>query len=415
MLLKNKKTVCSTAGTTVLFVPYVSDDSQRWNGDRRPLDYYTKRYVMDETRLTKDIDVVLEERGIKRLYILSGQNSDSGISIDTNWTDKIPGIKAGKYEINNTDLYPILTELRVHKTQREIDYLRMCTMMSSQAHVYVMRHIRPGMTEMQLEAMFKSWTHMFSGNRHMAYNCICGSGPNGSTLHYGHAGRPNTRSLMDGDMALLDMGGEYNGYATDLTRSYPVNGHFTPDQKAIFNAVRAAQIAVFSAMKPGISWPAMHRLSERVILQHLKKIGILTGSISDMMNANMGSVFMPHGLGHLIGLYVHDVGGYPSSAPARSPEPGLCWLRTQRDLEKGMVITVEPGIYFNDPWINSALKKPEQAKFINTKILARFRGTGGVRLEDDVLITEDGIENFTRLPSTVDEIEKCMAWGRSKK
>merc|ERR1712130_319859 len=165
--------------------------------------------------------------------------------------------------------------------------------------------------------------HLHAGNRHQAYNCICGCGPNGATLHYGHAGRPNTRVLRNSDMALLDMGGEYNGYATDITRTYPVNGKFTDDQKLIFNAVRQAQLAVFSKMKPGVSWPEMHRLSEKVILEHLQKIGILTGSISDMIKANIASIFMPHGLGHLVGLYVHDVGGYPASGPKRSDELGL--------------------------------------------------------------------------------------------
>lgn len=127
-----------------------------------------------------------------------------------------------------------------------------------------------------------------------------------------------------------------------------------------------------------------------------------------MQAAFIGAVFMPHGLGHMLGMNVHDVGGYLAGT-CKSSEPGVCYLRCGRHLEAGMFVTVEPGLYFNDPTLDKALANPSQAKFINESVLARFRGTGGCRLEDDVLVTATGAENLTILPTSIEEIEEVMA------
>lgn len=216
-------------------------------------------------------------------------------------------------------------------------------------------------------------------------------------------------------MMVLDMGAEYAGYTTDLTRSYSVSGVFTEDQRAIHAAVHAAQQAVYAQLKPGVNFPDMHRLAERVLITHLAKIGLLTGGTeAEYAAANMASVFMPHGLGHLLGLNVHDVGGFAPGVE-RCCEPGLAWVRCYRVLEPGMVVTVEPGIYFNMPWINRALDNPAQAKFIDRAVLKRFETFGGVRLEDDILITEDGWENLSgKWPTTADEIEEVVLGAQRK-
>jgi Xaa-Pro dipeptidase len=269
------------------------------------------------------------------------------------------------------------------------------------------------MHEMQLEAMFKGYTAFFAGTRHQAYTCICGSGPHGSILHYGHAGRPNDRILQEEDMVLLDMGSEYSGYATDLTRTYPVNGVFSADARAVYEAVLEARERVLAAMRPGVSWVEMHRLSERIILTHLVAMGVLTGDVAEMEAARVSSMFMPHGLGHLMGLHVHDVGGYTNTSPARPSDAGPCWLRTARDLEQGMVLTVEPGCYFNEAWIAHELKNEAKARFVNLEVLARLYPLGGVRIEDDVLVTADGAENMSAcLPTTVAELERVVQEAR---
>jgi len=176
----------------------------------------------------------------------------------------------------------------------------------------------------------------------------------------------------------------------------------------VYEAVLASQFAVMRAMKPGVSYIDMHALSYRVILEKLTEGGLLTGDVDDMMSANLGAVFMPHGLGHFMGLDTHDVGGRPKGHQKQTLD-GFKSLRCCVELEPNMVLTVEPGVYFNDFALDRALANPQQACFINTEVLKRFRGFGGVRLEDDVLVTEDGIENFTRCPRTVEEVEAVMA------
>lgn len=144
------------------------------------------------------------------------------------------------------------------------------------------------------------------------------------------------------------MGGNYCGYAADITCSFPANGKFTEDQKLIYNAVLKARDAVLAAAKPGIVWTDMHLLANRVMLTSLKEGGLLVGNVEDMIRAGLNEVFQPHGLGHLLGLDVHDVGGYLPGHPERSREPGLRKLRTARTLLAGMALTVEPGCYFVD-------------------------------------------------------------------
>ncbi len=279
---------------------------------------------------------------------------------------------------------------------------------SSAAHVEVMRKCRPGIMEYQLEALFLHEVYARGGCRFSAYTCICGCGPHSSVLHYGHQGAPNDGLLHDGDMFLNDSGAEYHGYASDITCSYPVNGRFTADQRMVYEAVLAANRAVQAAMRPGVPWPDMHRLAERTIAERLEEAGLLRGSVDELMANHVPALFMPHGLGHFMGLDVHDVGGYPEGV-SRIDEPGIRSLRTGRKLEAGMVITVEPGVYFIDALLEPALADPRTSRFLVPDVVARFRRFGGVRIEDDVVVTPRGSENLTHVPRDVSEIEAVMA------
>lgn len=160
------------------------------------------------------------------------------------------------------------------------------------------------MTEYQAESHFLHHSYSVGGCRHVSYTCICGSGENGSILHYGHAAAPNDKTIHDGDMLLFDMGASYFGYVADITCSYPANGKFTADQRFIYNAVLAACRAVHDAAKPGVNWVDMHELANRVLLTKLKEGGLLQGAVDDMMEAGINGVFQPHGLGHLVGEFV---------------------------------------------------------------------------------------------------------------
>lgn len=196
------------------------------------------------------------------------------------------------------------------------------------------------------------------------------------------------------------MGANYYGYAADITCSFPANGKFTKDQKFIYNAVLAARNAVCNAAKDGVSWVDMHLLANRVMVEKLKEGGLLKGDVDEMMKAGIAAIFQPHGLGHLIGLDVHDVGGYLEDCPPRPTAPGVSKLRFARVLKAGMYVTIEPGCYFIDCLLDKALADDVQSKFLNADEVKRFRNFGGVRIEDDVLITKDGIENFTLVPRT---------------
>lgn len=158
----------------------------------------------------------------------------------------------------------------------------------------------------------------------------------------------------------------------------------------------------------------MHLLAERIELEELLKNGILQGDIEEMMAARLGFIFMPHGLGHLLGIDVHDVGGYLGHCPERDTQPGLKQLRTCRTLQAGMVLTIEPGLYFVEAQLTRAKADAKLAHFINWKSIERFRNFGGVRIEDDVAITENGAELLTTVPRTVEEIEAIMAEGRKR-
>ena len=406
-------TISLPSGDATVFVPKFDLTYEIFCGasPHRLADEIKAKYGVERVLPIDDlpdfISSQLGEDDDARLHLLRGLNTDSGnMAIPASYE----GIGEHASRRSFDTLFKCMAECRVIKTAAEIDLMRYTHWVSSMAHVEVMRAVKVGMMEYQLESLFQHHTYTHGGCRHMSYTCICACGPNPAIMHYGHAGRPNNRELEDGDIALLDMGAEYHCYASDITCSFPVNGRFTDDQLMIYEAVLAAQVAVIEMMKPGVVWTDMHRTAERKILEHLQAGGVLKKGccIDDMVDADLGAIFMPTGLGHLIGLDTHDVGGYAQGTPARSNRPGLNKLRTARVLEEGMVLTVEPGCYFIDILLNTALATPSQAEFINKDRLEQFRGFGGVRLEDGVLVTKDGCENLTTCPRAVSEVLDVM-------
>lgn len=388
-------------GKSILFMPRLSPEWSVWMGRIHSPSDFQQLYEVDEVRYVDELATVLSSLKPNALYLLHGKNSDSG---STAVPAHFPGIE--QFKIDLEILHPEIVECRVHKSTEEIALLRWINGISSEAHIAVMKHCRPGMYEYQLEAAFLHHVYDRGGCRFTAYTCICGCGPNSAVLHYGHQGAPNDQPLREGDMFLNDSGAQYHGYASDITCSFPVNGKFTPEQKDIYDAVLAANRAVQSAMKPGVLWPDMHRLAERVIGERLAEIGLIKGNIDDLLEHHIPALFMPHGLGHLMGLDVHDPGGYPHGI-SRINEPGIRSLRCGRRLDAGMVITVEPGIYFIDAVLEPALTNPAIARFLTDK-LQSFRRFGGVRIEDDVLVTDHGSDNFTRVPRETSDIESTM-------
>ena len=390
-------------GKATLFIPKMPESLQPILGRIMPPEHYAKMYELDECYHTCDIPSVIARVNPDLIYILSGTNSDSGIPLAQ---PHFEGME--KYRVDAGKLVADIYECRLIKTPGEIEVMRYAVKASAEAQKAVMRAVKPGMMEYQLEATFLHHMYFHYGCRTCGYTPICAAGERTAVLHYGHAGAPNDQPIKDGDMILMDCGTEYHCYDGDLTLSYPANGKFTDDQKEVYESVYAVLRGVEAAMKPGVLWPDMHRLADRIICTELKKRGFLQGDIEEMQKYHIGALFMPHGLGHLLGLDTHDVGGYPRGT-SRINEPGICKLRSGRVLQPGMITTVEPGIYFNVFLLEPAYQDENKKKFLVWDKLQKFMKFGGIRLEDDVLITENGIEILDDVPRTIEEIENFMA------
>lgn len=211
------------------------------------------------------------------MLTLYGLNSDSG---NYSTPAKFEGIE--DFDCNKNVLHHAISDLRAIKTDLEIEVLRYAAKISSEAHKEIMRRIRPGMLEYQLDSIFKHYCSYHGGSEFMAYACICATGENGAVLHYGHAG-DQSRVVKDGDICLFDMGCEYFCYCSDITCSFPANGKFTAKQKIVYNAVLDANHAVTKSVRPGVSWVDMHILAQRRVLEGLTKAGLLKGCVDEML------------------------------------------------------------------------------------------------------------------------------------
>ncbi|KAF5833683.1 Xaa-Pro dipeptidase (X-Pro dipeptidase) [Dunaliella salina] len=381
-------------GASFLFMPRLPEAYAVWMGSLKSTDEYKAMYAVDHVHYTDEMASVLAKHGAKEgakpgpLHVMNGVNTDSGRPATP---AQFEGADAFELD-NSTTLFDTITACRVKKTPEEAACLRYANQVGSGGHVAMMRAAKPGMMEYQLESVFLHHCYFHGGCRITGYTPISASGPNGAILHYGHASAPNNRQTREGDMMLMDMGCEYYRYGSDITTSWPVSGKFTPQQATIYNGVLKAYQSVKATMKPGVSWPDMQTLAYRTILDQLVSAGLLSGPVDDLLNKDIGALFMPHGLGHMLGLDTHDVGGYLPGTPPRSQRPGYKSMRTARILEPDMVITLEPGCYFNPSLLLPAFEDPVKSPHLVRQAIEPFMSFGGVRLEDNILITETGCE-----------------------
>jgi Xaa-Pro dipeptidase len=401
---------------STLFIPELPPEYATIMGRIKTLEEWKHHYLVDCVKYVDDAIRTLESmlRDRSTILVMQGQNSDSGNSYHA------PAIVTAHFEpslVDATTLFPILAECRVVKSEAELLLLRHVTEVTSLAHAYTMQHIKPKMMEYQAESLFRHYCYFHYGCRLVGYTPICGCGPNSAILHYGHAGEPNARQIQPGDMCLFDMGAEYFGYGSDVTCSFPINGVFeTEAQRTIYASVLNAQVAVYDMIKPGVAWVDCHKRAEECILQGLADIGVVVPgdkTIQELVEMRLGAVFMPHGLGHLIGIDTHDVGGYLDGHPPRPVEAGLVKLRTSRILSPNMTLTVEPGCYFIDHLLDEAMRDDSVLRsYLNADVVDVLRGFGGVRLEDVVVVTKDSCVNFTLCPRTIAEVEAVMAGAK---
>jgi Xaa-Pro aminopeptidase len=273
------------------------------------------------------------------------------------------------------DVRATLDAMRLTKDTEEIRLMRRAAQISAAAHRRAMAQARPGQFEYQVEAEL---AHEFlqHGAQSVAYASIVASGPNACVLHY----RENNRQMQDGDLLLIDAGCEYQGYASDITRTFPVSGRFSGPQRDIYELVLASQLACLDAVRPGVEFHDYHKVAERVLAQGFIDLGLCKGSLDEVLESGAYKQFYMHRAGHWLGMDVHDAGLYQVKGASQRLTPG-------------MVLTVEPGAY-----IRPADNVPE--RFWNI----------GVRIEDDVLVTADGLDNLTAAaPKTVADVEAACA------
>jgi Xaa-Pro aminopeptidase len=362
-----------------LFVRSRDPEREIWDGRRAGVEGAREQFGADESFPIAEFDEKLNDilDGAERLYYRLGVNSD----LDNTIIRQIARMRA----INRKPIHPpqtiidpatIVHELRVLKSPEEIEIMQRAADIAAEAHVEAMKAVRPGMNEYEVEALIER-VFREKGAAAPAYTSIVGAGPNATVLHYIN----NDGQLRDGDLLLVDAGAEYKGYASDITRTYPINGRFTKPQREIYELVLKAQKACVEMVRPGVTHDQLKQHSIEVLTEGMVQLGLLKGDPEELIKEKKHEQFYMHGLGHMLGIDVHDVGLYYYGKESRALEPGV-------------VMTVEPGIYIS----------------VDTKnIPEQYLGIG-VRIEDDVLCTQNGPRVLTtKVPKEISEIESLMA------
>ena len=396
---------------SILFIPRLPKEYAQWMGPIKSPEWFKDTYMVDEVRYVDEIEVVArEEHDVHKLVWYDFTNLDSGLSLPK---PEFAGSENFKF-VSGPLAAHILNEQRLIKSEAEVRILQYTNDVSCRSHIETMHAIynkRPsGVVDMEhfAETNFRYQSGL-GGCARVGYHCIACSSINNAILHYGHAGEPNNCEVPSDSLRLLDMGAEYHCYTADVTVTFPTSGVFSNEQKIIYNAVWAAVLAVETSMKPGVDYRDMHRLAARVLITELKKTSnLFLGDIEDLLKHNIASYFCPHGLGHSLGLDVHDVGGYLPGLQKDKSDISLKGLRLGRPLIEGMVLTVEPGCYFIEYLLDELRADPVRSGLINWTEVEKFRSVGGVRIEDNVLVTKDGCRVLTDVPRTVEDIESVM-------
>ena len=363
---------------TTLFVPDRDTTKEIWEGIRIGVDG-AKSWPVDHTDSLLSLDSCIKEllSDGSRVFTIPGASSSLDILLDEN--------------TETEDLRAYIDPIRRVKSANEIQYMQEAASIASSAREKAMRNSRPGIGEWEIQSLVEG--HFMSSQSQWSFPSIVGGGDNATVLHY----KNNDQVIRSGDLVLVDAGCEVSGYASDITRTWPVNGKFSQPQREIYELVLRAELAGIEACQPGMPWVSMHEAVCETIAEGLIELGVLNCTLEDALGRVEGKPgvfegqirnFFMHGTGHFLGLDVHDVGG------GRQGDPNSSFL-----LEAGMVLTIEPGLYFGS-WRNDIL------------IPERYAGIG-IRIEDDVLVTEQGpLVLSSSCPKMLDEIEQVVGKGK---
>jgi len=361
---------------TVLFVQEKVPEMELWTGERLGVDAAQEAFDFDEVygikEFEKQITELLKEQGLVYFELFNDNKVYTALKEIANTMLHTRGVNSSPRTFS--DITKLTQQMRLIKNSEEIALIRQALVITEKAHHQAMKVCQPEMLEYQLQAEYE-YVFKKEGAYSDAYTTIIAGGNSANTLHY----IKNDQPLKAGELVLVDAGCEYKMYASDITRTYPVNGIFTPAQKELYNMVLDVQLKIIAAIKPEGSKKALQALSERLLTEGMVSLGILEGHVKTLMDDKKHKVYYPHGIGHWMGIDVHDPCPY-------SDDNGEEIL-----FAEGMVLTIEPGVYLPEDDMN---------------IPKKYRGIG-IRIEDDILITKEGCENLSQgITKSVEEIEK---------
>ncbi|MBI3298638.1 MAG: aminopeptidase P family protein [Elusimicrobia bacterium] len=382
--------------STTLFMPRIDDHHRVWEGHVPSPAEAKKLYGVQRVGFVDELSKELKaaRRGHRRAY--------ADPAAIKNWGNDLKGLRPA-----SDVLVDAIEDLRTLKDEGELAFMRRANAVSGAAHVAVMKGARAGMREYEVQAIFDS-ACVGAGLKHLAYPSIVAAGDNGAVLHY----RKNDAPLKAGQLLLIDAGAECRGYAADITRTFPVSKTFTRRQADVYDVVLGVQKALMAAAKPGVNSADWQVLSMRLIAEGLRDLGLLRGTTDSLVETGAVRLFYPHGIGHLLGLDVHDgLGGKRRKLPNPTKVP----VRFVAKLEAGMAITVEPGIYFIDALLNSKSLAEKHRAAVDFAKARSWLGFGGIRIEDDVVVRRSGPPlNLTSVPKerrAIEELRRSAAHG----
>ncbi len=313
----------------------------------------------------------------------------------------VPGVSSDA-RIEN-DLRYTLTHVRRAKDDVELARMRTAEEATRSGYLVLDELIAEGQTERQIQIDLEA--QFFRGGADfLAFDTIVAGGSHSAVLHF----IPTTRPLAAGELVLVDAGGEYRGYASDITRTYPASGAFTPEQAELYAVVREALAAAIQACKPNVEWRDVHRTTAHAVADGLVALGLLRGATESLFERGAVSLFFPHGVGHMVGLGIRDAGGVLRDRDA--PGAGFPPLRVDLPLQTGYTMTVEPGIYFIPALLRDQTKRAELRDAVDWDRVDALLDFGGIRLEDNVLITDSGCEVLTSRVPLLDEPSTPTSW-----
>lgn len=383
------------ADKLTLFIPPVDPESVIWSGLPLTPEEALKLYDVDCVLPTAEVNSVLTS--------IASDYGDEAVAFAIAEQISETTIFHGFSEINTSILKKAIETVRVVKDDYEVALIRKANDVSAKAHIAAIKAAKTSSNERDIEAAFIA-TCIANGCREQAYHPVIAGGENGATLHYVR----NDQDLFDPvtkrrkNNILIDAGGEYRTYCSDVTRVFPLDGKFTVEARQIYEIVLQMQTDCIAILKEGILWEDVHSLAHRIAIKGLLRLGILRGSEEELFEKRVSVAFFPHGLGHYLGMDTHDTGG---NANYEDKDTMFRYLRVRGRLPASSVITVEPGIYFCRFIIEPFLNSLELNKYIDPNVLKRYWSVGGVRIEDNILITKEGYDNLSTTPKAIEEVE----------